>query len=361
MPPKYKRLADVLRDNIKKKLAPGDRLPTRRELMERHAVSLSTVEGALRILSDEQLISCHVGRGTFVSNKAIKKNGDSGRICMISTLSGQFIASNWHQGPIFEGIQSVLEEAGLRLMLSDYDGIEDTSHYSDFSGLIFLAPQEDKKALIKKFQDIGVPSVVICTSWDDVNIPSIDCDNEYGIRCMLRYLADRGHTRIGYVDQIFQSFDALSRRAAFEKMIDEFGIEARWSITIGSGKLDDEALSGLRAMFASEDRPTALIFSSFIFSTMQVAAELKSMGVSIPQDVSLIGFDDSPWASCIDPKLTVIKQPLSTMGQRAAERLIAQIKGKAFVKNEILPIELIERDSVAMIKSPHVECVQNIK
>jgi DNA-binding LacI/PurR family transcriptional regulator len=353
MAPKYKVLADVLRDNIKNELAPGDKLPTRKELMERHAVSLSTVEGALRILSDEQLISCHVGRGTFVSDKiSAKRNGDSGRVCIISS-SGQAIASSWHMGPIFENIRDVLEKAGLRLMTSDHDDIEDVSHYSDFCGLIFMAPKEDKKEFVKEFQDIGIPSVVICTSWDDVNIPSIDCDNEYGIRCMLRYLVDRGHTRIGYVDQIFRSFDALSRRAAFEKMAGEFGIEARQGqiITTDYESMEDEALSRLRAMFASEERPTALIFSSFFPSTIQAVSELKNMGLSIPQDVSLIGFDDSPWVSYIDPALTVVQQPLDTMGRHAAESLLKQMEGKSCIKNEILPIELIERSSVAMIKA----------
>lgn len=89
-------------------------------------------------------------------------------------------------------------------------------------------------------------------------------------------------------------------------------------------------------MFSSEDRPTALLFSSFFSITMQIVAELRSMGLSIPQDVSIIGFDDSSWAKCTDPALTVIQQPLSAMGRHAAERLIEQMNGKACIKKEHL-------------------------
>lgn len=201
MAAKYKELADTLRSNIGKTLVPGDKLPTQRELMDTYGVSYATIERALRILSDVQLISCHVGRGTFVNN--IKKTSGSGNVCVISSLPGQTVASNWHQDPIFEGIRNVLDDAGFRLMLSDYGSIEDVSHYSGFAGLIFIAPKEDNKKFVAKFQHIGMPSVIISTSWKDVAIPSIDCDNEYGIRCALRYLAGRSHTRIGYVDQDF--------------------------------------------------------------------------------------------------------------------------------------------------------------
>jgi DNA-binding LacI/PurR family transcriptional regulator len=362
MATKYKVLAEVLRNSIGKELLPGDKLPTQKELMKRHGVSLATVERALRILSDEQLIACHVGRGTFVNDAVTaKKTGNSGSICMVSTLSGQDIASNWHQGPIFAGIRSVLEEAGLRFMLSDYGSIEDISHFSGFAGLIFMAPKEDEKKFVKKYQSTGMPSVIISASWQDVDMPSVDCDNEYGIRCALRYLADRGHARIGYVDQTFRSFDALARRAAFENMSGEFGVKAADYITVGYDYLDDEMLCGLREMFASEDRPTALIFSSLFPVTMQVVAELRGMGLSVPQDVSIIGFDDSSWAKCMDPALTVIRQPLSTMGRHAAERLIEQMNGKACIKSEVLPIELIERGSVATAGSLAKVCVASAR
>jgi DNA-binding LacI/PurR family transcriptional regulator len=352
MTPKYIALAETLRNNIKRESVPGDRLPTRRELMEQHKVSLSTVEGALRILSDEKLISCHVGRGTFVNNVGTPEKQIScpDSICLFSKYSRQAIAANAHQGPIIEGVQSVLAEAGLRLMLSDYDSAGDANHYTGFTGLVFMAPEEDQKKIVEKFQNTGVPSVIISTTWEDVDIPSVDCDNQYGIRCALRYLADRGHTIIGYMDQIVRSFDSLARRSAFKNMSAEFGIEPLdgRSITIDYDYLDAKALAQLKNMFTSDRRPTALVFSSLFPVTMQVVSELGSMGLSVPQDVSIIGFDDSSWARCTDPALTVIQQPLNNMGRHAAERLIEQMNGKTFIKNEIMPIELIERNSVVV-------------
>ncbi len=356
MAPKYMILAETLKNSIEKEFVFGDRLPTQRALMKQYDVSLTTVGRALRILADEQVISCHVGRGTFVTKKAAPgKRRDVGSVCMISMLPGPDITSNWYQGHIFEGIRSVLEDVGINLMLSDYS-INDVNHYHAFSGLIFMAPKGDRKKFVERFQNSGIPSVIIGASWEDVDIPSVDCDNEYGIRCALRYLTDRGHTRIGYVDQIFQSFDALARRSAFDKLTDEFGIEAAGEkrIAIDTDRLDNEALSGLKEMFDSERRPTALVFSSLFPPTMQIVAELRNKGLSVPEDVSIIGFDDSSWARWMDPALTVIQQPLSTMGRHAAERLLDQMDGKPYIKNEILPIELIERSSVTVIKSSRI-------
>ncbi|HAH87896.1 MAG TPA: hypothetical protein DCL60_11070, partial [Armatimonadetes bacterium] len=70
MAPKYMILAETLKNSIEKEFVFGDRLPTQRALMKQYDVSLTTVGRALRILADEQVISCHVGRGTFVTKKA---------------------------------------------------------------------------------------------------------------------------------------------------------------------------------------------------------------------------------------------------------------------------------------------------
>ena len=352
MASKYKLLADTLRCNIKQNMAPGDMLPPQRELMQLHSVSLATVERALRILSDEKLISRYVGRGTFVNDQN-KKEDEAGRIILFSEFPGISVASNWVQGRVYEGIQSALEAANLSLMISNYDNADSILDSKDFKGLIFMMPHENLKKTIKKFQTVHMPSVLISTSWPDVDIPSIDSDNEYGIRCALRYLAERGHAKVGYIDQAANTCHAIRRRSAFKTMAAEFGIQINnnWYFTVKSDYPAENDLTQLDDIFRLEDRPTALLFSSLSLATIKIVTELKNMGLSLPEDVSIIGFDDSPWARSMEPALTVIEQPLIEMGRRAAKKLVEQINGEICIKREVLPVEIIERDSVGIAKN----------
>lgn len=352
MASKYNLLADTLRHDIKQSLAPGDMLPPQRELMRLHKVSFATVDRALKILIDEGLITRHIGRGTFVSDGS-KKDGEKRIVILLSAAPISSIASNWIRELVYEGIQSVLEKANLSLIISGYDNAENLISDGNFKGLIFMMPSEDLRTAVKKFQVFRLPSVVISTSWPDIDIPSIDSDNEYGIRCALRHLAERGHTKVGYVDQPYNTCHVLRRRAAFKDMSSEFGIQTRgdWNLVMECNYLSEETSNKLKCMFTAEDRPTALLFSSFLPSTMKIVAELKNMGLSLPEDVSLIGFDDSPWAECMEPALTVIEQPLMEMGRRAAERLLQQINYEPYINREVLPVEIVRRSSVAIARN----------
>jgi DNA-binding LacI/PurR family transcriptional regulator len=315
-------------------------------------VSYTTVERALRILSDENLISCQVGRGTFV-NGGSRKEDETGRVILFSMFPGISVSSNWIQGPVYEGIQSVLETSNLSLMVSGYDNAEELLHRRDYQGLIFMMPHEGLKQTIRKFQSLHTPSVLISVSWPDIDIPCIDSDNEHGVRYALRYLAERGHTKVGYIDQVSNTCHAICRRATFRSMAAEVGIESReeWYSVTEDDYLSEKNLAQLRSIFRSGDRPTALLFSCFLPATIKIVAELRNMGLSLPEDVSIIGFDDSPWARCMDPALTVIEQPLMEMGRRAAKRLIEQINGVPCIKREVLPIEIVERDSVGIVRT----------
>jgi LacI family transcriptional regulator len=103
-------------------------------------------------------------------------------------------------------------------------------------------------------------------------------------------------------------------------------------------------------MFSSAERPTALVFSSFHSVTITMMTELKKLGLSIPEDISLIGFDNLGWTTCTDPAVTVLDQPLFDIGHRAVTNLLNQINGSIFMRQEILPVKMIERDSVATCK-----------
>ena len=136
-------------------------------------------------------------------------------------------------------------------------------------------------------------------------------------------------------------------------MAAEFGIQINnnWYFTVKSDYPAENDLNQLDGIFRLEDRPTALLFSSLSLATIKIVTELKNMGLSLPEDVSIIGFDDSPWARSMEPALTVIEQPLIEMGRRAAKKLVEQINGEICIKREVLPVEIIERDSVGIAKN----------
>jgi DNA-binding LacI/PurR family transcriptional regulator len=126
-------------------------------------------------------------------------------------------------------------------------------------------------------------------------------------------------------------------------------IKDEWCINVSFNRLDDNNRADIRRIFTQDERPTAVMFSSLYTSAMLVISELKSLGLRLPEDVSIIGFDDPAWASCTEPPITVIKQPLEEIGCRAVKMLLSQLEGKIYTRREILKDELIERESIAQI------------
>lgn len=201
---------------------------------------------------------------------------------------------------------------------------------------------------LKNAQMLG--NVVFCCEWSDsLPLPSIRSDNALGARLAVDHLFALGHRRIAHVTGPEDNILAQVRRSAFEIRCAELGltIAPEWIIPG-----DFSLASGARAaeqLVAMPERPTAVFCASDEIA-LSLISRCKQNGLSIPQDLSVVGFDDLEIAGFVQPSLTTIRQDRTGLGRLAAEELITRLnsaQSKETSRIILAPVELIKRDTTA--------------
>jgi LacI family transcriptional regulator len=180
---------------------------------------------------------------------------------------------------------------------------------------------------------------------DGGNFPSVLSTNREGTLEAVRYLIELGHQRIGFIGGRSSLLSARQRREGYEEAIQQAGLPLRPELYVEGDYSASKALVGARQLLTSPQRPTAIMAANdaTAFAVMDVASELQ---LRIPQDLSVIGFDNTPESAYTIPPLTTVDQSIVGLGGRAAELMIQLVEGKV-VANELyqLPTHLIVRES----------------
>ena len=159
-----------------------------------------------------------------------------------------------------------------------------------------------------------------------------------------RHLASLGHTRIAHVHgpKSFQS--AHQRLAGFMAGLSEFGLELDPALTIEAGYTFDSGVRAADNLLSRASRPTA-IFAGNDEMAIGIYTSARKLGLSIPGDLSIVGFDDTPMAARIAPALTTVRLPIRDMGEEAAKALLMLIQGTEVPENKSFNPESIVRES----------------
>ncbi len=195
----------------------------------------------------------------------------------------------------------------------------------------------------------GLPQVAI-----DQNkrgeVPSVNVDDRGGARAAAQHLVDLGHTRIGVLTlestlgEASESFPAVQRMLGWRDALDAAGIEPR--IATAPYRPSAAAYDAAVALLDGPDRPTAVLCFSDAFALGVIRAAEK-LGLSVPGDLSVVGFDDSPLAEVARPPLTTVRQDVARKGQLAVATLLAAMRGQQPGDDVLLPTELVARESTA--------------
>ncbi|MEV8585732.1 LacI family DNA-binding transcriptional regulator [Streptomyces sp. NPDC051180] len=264
------------------------------------------------------------------------------------------------QNPIFpafaEVIGGALAQQGLTPVLcTQTKGGVSEADYVDLllqqqvSGVVFAgglfaqaaAPHDHYHQLAER----NIPVVLINAAIEGLNFPCVSCDDAVAVEQAWRHLASLGHERIGLV--LGPADHVPSRRkleaaravaaAAGRELSDEFVERSIFSLEGGqaaTGRLLDRGVTGI--VCASD--PLAL-------GAIRAA---RRRGLSVPRDVSVVGFDDSAFMNCTEPPLSTVRQPIEAMGRAVVELLCAQIQGTQTHPGELLfEPELVVRGSTA--------------
>ncbi len=221
---------------------------------------------------------------------------------------------------------------------------------ADIDGLMLLPPYGGEDAFVRRLMDRNLPMVQLEPPNLQLAKPTVHFDNRQGAFDMTQYLIECGHQRIGFLmgdtyhratHERFHGYrDALERNEIFF----EPALVAQGDHTFESG------ITGGQTLLQSESRPTAIFASNdeMAAGILNVAHKMK---LSVPEQLSIAGFDDVSWARKLTPSLTTVLQPRNEMANLATEMLMRQLKQEENVDNVSLqlPTKLIIRESTGKL------------
>lgn len=257
------------------------------------------------------------------------------------------------QLPIIAGAVRAVERHGLRLSIHTWqsDALHEPAIASDAvrrkpAGIILVrdrmsaserASMEARKLNFVSLNPRGTPPA---------SAHVVYCDNWTGALDATRHLIAAGHRRIGMVTGPKDTLVTTARTGGFEAALREHGIEPDPSLVI-HGDFTVESGTAAGARLLSLAHPPTAVFTHNDFEAIGVYTAARRAGVSIPDELSVVGFDDMPLAATLYPPLTTIHQPLAEMAARAVDIAVALHKGEQVPNHSVLATRLVQRGSVA--------------
>ena len=218
-------------------------------------------------------------------------------------------------------------------------------------GLIFFCGY-DTYNHIKKAYESNIPVVVLDREISDKKVPAVLIDNTLAMQKAVEYLIKLGHREIGYISFPYENQTTVRKRyEGYLRALENNGINFNSDFVIIDNQLRLDELKGtysvVRTKINETRIPTAYVTLAD-FLALGVIKALREFGLAVPDDVSVMGFNNEIICEFSDPPLTTVKQPKKMMGKTAADLLIDIIESKKIESNRIiLPTEIVERNSTA--------------
>ncbi|MCL1855641.1 MAG: GntR family transcriptional regulator [Clostridia bacterium] len=358
MEPKYQAVADVLRKAIARGVfSDGQALSTEAELKDRFGVSRQTVRQAIALLENDGLVQRKRGSGTYVAHGP-RRHGSVLNVGVIITYITDYIFPS-----IVRGVESVLSDQNCLMSLSATyndpsreEALLTRLLATPLDGLIVegtrTALPNPNLPVYEKLRERNIPYVFINGYYPALTqCVHVVTDDEAGGYLAVKSLMKKGFTRIA---GIFKSDDMQGRlrHTGFVKALLHYRLYE-------SPEACDKAVCWFTTQ--TKDRflrqgPGAAFLNSLTLQAdslvcyndeiaLLVLSRLPALGLSVPEDLSIISFDDSPYASVCSPKLTSLAHPKEEFGRTAARTLLGLMRGKK-EESVVMPWTLIERGSV---------------
>jgi DNA-binding LacI/PurR family transcriptional regulator len=274
--------------------------------------------------------------------------GRSHVLALVLHQSPEQVASDAVLAETLRGLSAAARAGGFRVMveLLARDG-PDTSYGSllqaqHADGLIVSGPRSDDPSVLALVRD-GF-QVVLLGSFPNLAVVSVDVDNVAGARGAVEHLLSLGHRRIACITNAPLVYTAAQERlAGYKEALGNAGITPEGTLI---AEADFDAPSGHVAMAQLLARTTfdAVFVASDVVALGAIGA-LREAGRRVPDDISIVGFDDIPLAAYFDPPLTTVRLPAFELGQAAGRALLERLADRAIPHRTLLATELIVRGS----------------
>jgi LacI family transcriptional regulator len=183
-----------------------------------------------------------------------------------------------------------------------------------------------------------------------VTVPRIFVDNEHGAWLAANHLIEAGHRDIALIGGPDGLLTVRERLAGFKRAMREHRRRVRSEWVMLGDYSREFGFEATRRLLEAPRQPTAILACSD-YIAVGVLSAVHQRGLAVPDDLSLVGFDDMPFAELVDPPLTTVRQPIAEMGRIAFERLLALLNQAKVPALTRLPVKLVERRSVARLQN----------
>jgi LacI family transcriptional regulator len=273
----------------------------------------------------------------------LKRTSTNTIALILSDLSGPYYSE------LIKGVQDVASTNGYDLIAcSSIGGAQSTAvkflREKRVDGVIILAHNIDDETILESSRE-GFPIVVLDRSVQSDHVVQIEVDNEHGAFMAIEHLIKKGSREIAYVSGPYNSHDNELRFKGYRAALEKHGIEYRPKWKVSGGFTREGGYQATKMIIAQKDIPQAIFYANDEMAIGGIQA-LNEKKISVPDDISIIGFDDIQLSEYVSPPLTTMRQPKYEAGALAVH-LIFQVLSKEKVdQNYKLTTELIERKSV---------------
>lgn len=235
--------------------------------------------------------------------------------------------------PYFQGcVNGILNEAERLdqdvLIFTRYDTknaekLADSLLDGRVDGAIFLAPETGSE-VFDFVESHDIPFVVL--SSEHPTAPVFNIDNRGGVRVLVDHIVSLGHKKIAHIAGLPKHIDGIERKEAFIEAMACHGLEVPESMIVQGNFTTEGGYDAATNLFATKDLPTA-IFAANDESAAGAIRAARENGLMVPDDVSIVGFDDAPVSSMTYPTITTIRQPWEEMSRAGLRVLVEMIEG----------------------------------
>ncbi|WNO10105.1 LacI family DNA-binding transcriptional regulator [Teredinibacter sp. KSP-S5-2] len=255
-----------------------------------------------------------------------------------------------------EGALSVCRSSGYDLLIHPCDFRDEALEYDiirlvkdkNIDGLILTPPLSDKQNLIDRLEEASIQFVLIAPASIRPGQISVRTTDKPAAEELTQSLIDKGHQLIGFVTGLADHKAVAHRYQGYLNALSKNGLSSKLDWVV-QGDLSFESGVEAAAQLLAQPNPVTAIFASNDDMAAGVIFYAHQNKVRVPEDLSVVGFDDIPLAQRIWPALTTIKQPIFDMAEQATLLLLKQIRGEPIQQHQIvIPTKIVQRDSVGV-------------
>jgi DNA-binding LacI/PurR family transcriptional regulator len=348
-PTRARQLANSLRQSIEKgDYISGQALASERELTESTGFSRTTVRRAIQILVEQGILQTVQGSGTFV--RQALTNSTAARILGLIVPS----INNPYYGELTYAIEREATARGYQLLVGQFR--YSTNSEADY--LLRYAENESVKGILvvpdpdqppvdsyNYLAQMSKPLVFVSRVIGGVQADSVIPDRVAGAYELVNYLINLGHRNIAYIRGIPPIFD--SQKLGYERALREAGLPISEDLIVSLNSPGDEAgEKGVDVLFQRQVRFTA-IFARNDNTAVGVNRKLRQLGLRVPEEISIAGFDNTEISAQLQPALTTVDTAVQEVGRLALSLLLDRIEGRyrGLIRQLVIRSSLIVRFS----------------